>query len=56
MAITDTEQMEALMTAHIRCQCVSVLVHLVRVTWLVTTGCGEGEFGYGVEALLSHMV
>ena len=56
MAVTDTEQVEALVAAHIGRQRVRVLVHLVRIAWLVTTRRGKGKLGDRVEALLPTTV
>ena len=54
VAITDDEQVEALLTAHIGRQRVRILVNLVWVAWLMPTGRGESKLSDGVETLVSH--
>ena len=53
VAITDDEQMEALLTAHVGRQRIRILVDLVRVARLMTTGCGKSKLCDGVETLVS---
>ena len=52
MAIADRKQMETLMPAHIRSQCVAVLVYFVRVARLMTTWSSEGKLRNRVEPLV----
>ena len=51
VTITDTEQMEALVAAHVWGQHVRVLVNLVRIARLVSARGGEGELCDRVEPL-----
>lgn len=52
VTITHDEQVEALLATHVWCQRVSVLVNLVGVARLVTTGRCKGELGDGIESLI----
>ena len=52
MAIADRKQMETLMPAHIRSQCVAVLVYFVRVARLMSTRGSEGKLRNRVESLI----
>lgn len=51
VTVADNEQVESLLAAHVRRQCISVLVDLVRIARLVTAGCCEGEFCDGIKTL-----
>lgn len=53
VAVANDEEMEALLSAHVRSERVSILVDLVRVTRLVPAGCRKGELSDGVEALVT---
>ena len=45
--------MEPLLSAHVWSQSVGVLIDLVRVTRLVTTGRGEGELSDSIESFIT---
>ena len=53
VAITDDEQVEALLPAHVGRQRIRILVNLVRVAWLMPTGRGKSKLCDGVETLVS---
>ena len=53
MAIADDKQVKTLLAAHVRCQCVRILVDFVGVTWLVSTGSREGKLRDRVETLVT---
>lgn len=44
MAVTHRKKVHALRLAEVWAQAVAVLVHFVRVPWLVSTRCGKRKF------------
>lgn len=52
MAVAHDKQVEALLSTHVGCQRISVLVNLVGVTRLMATGRRKSELGDGVESLI----
>jgi len=53
MAVAHREHVETLLTEHVRCQHVTVLIYLVRIAGLVTARGRKRKLGDRVE-LLSH--
>ena len=55
MAVADYEKVKALLAAHVRSQCVRILVDLVRITRLVAARSGKGKLCDGIETFVARL-
>ena len=55
MAVTDYEEVKALLSAHVWGQCVRILVDLVRIARLVAAGGGKGKLCDGIETFVAYL-
>lgn len=55
MAITDSEEVQTELAAHVWAEDVAVLVWLVWITWLVPNACSKGKLSDTVELLSCYL-